>query len=73
MPRVSTGICNKKAVLTSMHRSADAAATVRDHIKLLHEYNEIKDVGLGLLGMIAEQRGARMKEVMEEFGLGDKD
>lgn len=28
----------------------DAQATVKRHIRLLHEYNEMRDVGLGLIG-----------------------
>lgn len=46
---------------------------VRDHIKLLHEYNELKDVGQGLMGLIADQRGVRIVEVQEEFGIEAKD
>jgi hypothetical protein len=42
---------------------------VKDHIKLLHEYNELKDVGQGLMGLIADQRGVRIIEVQEEFGI----
>jgi hypothetical protein len=42
---------------------------VKDHIKLLHEYNELKDVGQGLMGLIADQRGVRIVEVQEEFGI----
>lgn len=43
------------------------------HIKLLHEYNEIKDVGQGLMGLIADQRGVRIIEVQDEFGIDPKD
>jgi hypothetical protein len=46
---------------------------VKDHIKLLHEYNELKDVGQGLMGLIADQRGVRIIEVQEEFGVDAKD
>jgi hypothetical protein len=46
---------------------------VKDHIKLLHEYNELKDVGQGLMGLIADQRGVRIVEVNEEFGIGEED
>jgi hypothetical protein len=46
---------------------------VKRHIKLLHTYNEIKDVGQGLMGLIADSRGVRLKEVMEEIGVGEKD
>ena len=50
-----------------------AKTLVNKHIKLLHQYNEIKDVGQGLMGLIAEQRGVRVVEIQEEFGVGVKD
>ncbi|KAF2184705.1 Swi5-domain-containing protein [Zopfia rhizophila CBS 207.26] len=52
---------------------AAANKIVKKHIKLLHEYNEIKDVGQGLMGLIADQRGVRIVEVQDEFGVGSKD
>jgi hypothetical protein len=45
----------------------------KKHIKLLHEYNEIKDVGQGLMGLIADQRGVRIVEVQDDFGINAKD
>ncbi|USP75773.1 hypothetical protein yc1106_03047 [Curvularia clavata] len=50
-----------------------ANKVVKQHIKLLHEYNELKDVGQGLMGLIADQRGTRIVEVQEEFGVDAKD
>ncbi|KAK4501197.1 hypothetical protein PRZ48_007004 [Zasmidium cellare] len=50
-----------------------ANAVIKEHIALLHSYNEIKDVGMGLMGLVAEKRGCRVKEVMGEFGVGEKD
>jgi hypothetical protein len=52
---------------------AAANKIVKEHIKLLHEYNEMKDVGQGLMGLIADQRGVRIVEVQEEFGIDAKD
>ena len=46
---------------------------MKRHIRLLHAYNEIKDVGQELMGLIADARGVRLKEVMEEMGVGEKD
>ncbi|MCJ1373555.1 hypothetical protein MMC20_004783 [Loxospora ochrophaea] len=40
------------------------------HIALLHQYNTLRDIGTGLLGMIAEARGVRVGEVFEEWGVG---
>ena len=50
-----------------------ARAVIKEHISLLHRYNEIKDIGQGLLGMIAEKRGVVLKEVGEDFGVGVTD
>jgi hypothetical protein len=52
---------------------AAANKIVKEHIKLLHEYNELKDVGQGLMGLIADQRGVRIVEVQEEFGIDAMD
>jgi hypothetical protein len=46
---------------------------VKNHIKLLHEYNELKDAGQGLMGLIADQRGVRIVEVQDEFGIDAND
>jgi len=58
---------------TSQLKNPDASATVKTHIALLHRYNETKDIGMGLLGLISEQRGVRLKEVLEEWGVGERD
>lgn len=47
--------------------------TVRAHIAHLHAYNEIRDVGQGLIGLVADGRNVRAAEVYEEFGVSDKD
>ncbi|KAJ9642966.1 hypothetical protein H2199_004488 [Coniosporium tulheliwenetii] len=52
---------------------AAAKAVIKRHITLLHDYNEIRDVGLGLMGLIADARGVRIKDVQEEFGIEAKD
>ncbi|ODQ63447.1 hypothetical protein NADFUDRAFT_47852 [Nadsonia fulvescens var. elongata DSM 6958] len=46
---------------------------VNCHIKLLKEYNEVRDIALGFIGMISEQRGIRVKDVLEEMGVEIKD
>ncbi|KAK4570027.1 hypothetical protein LTR86_002997 [Recurvomyces mirabilis] len=50
-----------------------ANSIIKEHIALLHKYNEMKDIGQGLMGLIAEQRGVRVSEVMEDFDMGRKD
>ncbi|KAI5854656.1 DUF1337 domain protein [Tricharina praecox] len=47
--------------------------TVKRHIHLLHEYNEVKDVAMGLLSLVAEARGVAVGVVKKELGVGDGD
>lgn len=46
---------------------------MKAHIKLLHNYNEIRDIGQGLMGIIADNRGVRVSEVYRDFDLGEGD
>ncbi|KXL43656.1 hypothetical protein M433DRAFT_4458 [Acidomyces richmondensis BFW] len=55
------------------HALESARSVVKDHIALLHKYNEIRDIGQGLLGLVAERRGVRMVDVMGDFGVEEKD
>jgi hypothetical protein len=48
---------------------AEARKFIKEHIGRLHRYNEIRDVGQGLIGIIADQRGARIVDCMDEFGV----
>lgn len=59
-------------VADKIHRQ-DPAVTVKRHIRLLHEYNEIKDVATGLMGLIAAARGVRVVEVRRGFGVQEGD
>ncbi|PGH28770.1 DNA repair protein Swi5/Sae3 [[Emmonsia] crescens] len=64
---------NAKGADTDTAVPKDATAIVQRHIRLLHEYNEIKDIGQGLIGLIAEARGVRHVDVQRDFGVGDRD
>ena len=44
-------------------RSSTPTTTVTTHIHLLHNYNAIRDIGTGLLGLIAENRGVRVRDL----------
>lgn len=50
-----------------------SSMVIKNHIALLHKYNEIKDIGQGLMGLIADKRDCRVVNVMEEFGVGEGD
>ncbi|KAJ5263809.1 hypothetical protein N7478_011414 [Penicillium angulare] len=63
----------KEIAETKANLRGDPTATVERHIHLLHEYNEIKDVAQGLMGMIADTKGVRVVEIHKEYGVGGKD
>ena len=58
-----------RTYLTTHRSPTTAADTVKNHIRLLHEYNEIRDIGTGLMGIIADNRGVQLKEVYPDFGV----
>jgi DNA repair protein Swi5/Sae3 len=66
-----------KSCATASDAAADAdakaSAILTHHIALLKSYNDIKDVGLGLMGLLADARGVRLGVVLEGFGVGDGD
>ncbi|THY81979.1 hypothetical protein D6C93_09364 [Aureobasidium pullulans] len=50
-----------------------ANAKIKSQIRQLSQYNDIKDIGTQLMGLIAEKRGCRIAEVQEEFGISADD
>ncbi|MCJ1275647.1 hypothetical protein MMC21_003450 [Puttea exsequens] len=63
----------KRHVVDEKLKNKDAQATVKAHIKLLHDYNEVRDVGQGLMGIIAETRGVRVMDVYKDFDVAEGD
>ena len=51
---------------------SDVQSTIKTHIRLLHDYNAVKDVAQGLMGILAERKGVRLVDVMAEFDAGDE-
>ncbi|KAI4190498.1 MAG: hypothetical protein L6R41_000733 [Letrouitia leprolyta] len=51
----------------------DATKTVQNHIRLLREYNDIRDIGTSLMGIIADNRRVQMKCIYKEFDVDQKD
>lgn len=51
----------------------DPEAIVKKHIAQLKQYHELKDIALGLVTMIADQRKLRTMDILEEmkFELAD--
>jgi hypothetical protein len=50
-----------------------AQGVIKDHIKLLGQYNEIRDAGQQLIGLVADRRELRVRDVQGDFGVGDGD
>ena len=83
--RAAEGVPSKPSVLahTWPHLGLTAAqreevlrgakAVVKEHIARLGRYNEIRDVGMGLIGIVADTRRERVRDVQGEFGVGDGD
>ncbi|KAJ5608549.1 hypothetical protein N7537_005168 [Penicillium hordei] len=61
------------AALTTAKSSDNPSTTCERYTQLLHEYNDIKDVGQGLMGLIADARGVRQIEVEKELGVSEED
>ncbi|KTW25935.1 hypothetical protein T552_03209 [Pneumocystis carinii B80] len=66
-------LTEKQKTLQATLKNPDATSTVKQHIMLLHKYNEIRDVALGLMGKIAEQEHCRLVDVMDRFGITKDD
>ncbi|KAJ3322907.1 hypothetical protein HDV06_002566 [Boothiomyces sp. JEL0866] len=47
----------------------DIETYLKQRIELLHDYNEIKDIGQQLLGICAEKYGTTVKEMYKKYDL----
>ncbi|KAL8782042.1 MAG: hypothetical protein Q9194_000055 [Teloschistes cf. exilis] len=54
-------------------RHPDPNQTVDHHIKLLRQYNDVRDIATGLMGIMAEHRQLPMKRIYQDLGLDEKD
>lgn len=70
----TTSLPYNKAYIDSCF-SQPAETTVGNHIKLLRQYNKMKDVGQQLIGLIAENRGVPVGSlyVNQDYGVGPDD
>lgn len=69
-PQEPTANPSETAITTALEQ---ANKKIKAHIDQLQQYNEIKDIGTQLMGMIAEKRGCRIVEVQEEFDVDEND
>lgn len=46
---------------------------MKEHIKELKQYNELRDTGLRLAQLIANEKGSKISEIFEEMGFDMKD
>lgn len=46
---------------------------MKRHIKQLKKYNELKDLSMGIIQLIADQKNSTLREVMNEMGVEEDD
>ncbi|KZO98802.1 Swi5-domain-containing protein [Calocera viscosa TUFC12733] len=51
----------------------DPNAALKEHIRILHEYNELKDATQMMLGRLASMRDTTIRQVHDEYGLTSDD
>lgn len=52
---------------TNPSSNQNPVAIVKKHIALLEKYSDFKDIALGLVTMIADQRQLRTTDILEEM------
>ncbi|XP_069119376.1 DNA repair protein SWI5 homolog [Argopecten irradians] len=52
-----------------LKKSGYDLSELKKHMDMMHQYNEIKDVGQMVLGRIAELDGVRTRDLYKEYGL----
>ncbi|KAJ3055952.1 swi5-like zinc finger protein [Rhizophlyctis rosea] len=71
--QVETLRAEQTQLLSTFDSDFDVDTYVDAHIKRLHHYNEIKDVGQMIIGKCAEQEGTTTREMYTTFGLEEDD
>ncbi|SCU95972.1 LAME_0F14312g1_1 [Lachancea meyersii CBS 8951] len=62
---------HRLSALNNVHDSPDRV--IKEHISLLKKYNELRDTGLVLAQMIADEKQCKVKEVFEEMNYDMQD
>lgn len=73
-PDTDTNMATDAVTETEITAALLEAKKVRaEHIRALGRYNDIKDAAQMLIGLVADSRGCRVREVMRDLGVEDDD
>ncbi|XP_021375299.1 DNA repair protein SWI5 homolog isoform X1 [Mizuhopecten yessoensis] len=59
--------------IDNLKNSGHDVTELKKHMDMMHQYNEIKDVGQMVLGRISELDGVRTRDLYSEYGLDIND
>lgn len=45
----------------------DPDSTIREYLAKLREYNDLKDIAMGLVYIISEQRSVKLSDILKEM------
>jgi len=73
-PRLAVSESAESPTQTQIDLAVNKAnVDIRTRVRQLQEYNDVKDIGTQLMGLIAENKGVRIAEVQRDFGVQGSD
>jgi len=73
-PRLQVSDSAESPTQAQVDQALDKAnVDIKTRVRQLQEYNDVKDIGTQLMGLIAENKGVRIAEVQRDFGVEGSD